>query len=230
LSIKAIKLSKSYSNPVNKGLSIEAVKNVSMDINEGSFTEILGPTGSGKTTLISLLTGIIKPTSGEIVFNNIHLSSSRDYKIASFREKYIGYIPQNVLFIKDLNVIENILSPNTFFMDDVKKLKNYALELLERLNLKNKSRFNPFELSGGEKKKVLLIRALIKNPLYVFADEPVSELDEESTNSVLNLLYEHQKQGSTIFLASHKILNLNHEIDIYKMLDGKIIEYIKGES
>jgi len=229
LSIKAISISKTYNNPANSSTAIKAVDSVSLDLNEGSFTQIFGPTGSGKTTLISLLSGITRPTTGEIVFNNIHLSSAKDYEIASFRERYIGYVPQNILFIKNLNVIENILSPNVFLRGNIKRLKSNSLELLERLNLISKAEFDPFELAGGEKKKVLLIRALIKNPIYIMADEPVAELDDESANEVLNLLQEYQNRGSAVMLVSHKPLEFDHNIDLYKMLDGKIIDYTRRE-
>jgi len=133
LIVKVISVSKVYEGHGNKPHIINAVENVSIDINEGSYTLIYGPTGSGKTTLLSLIAGIIYPTDGEIVFHNIHLSSSNDSKISLFRERHIGYILQNTLFIKELTVLENILSPNSFLKRRMRKLKSYAFELLERV-------------------------------------------------------------------------------------------------
>ncbi len=230
MSIKAISVSKIYQNPEIGSQSIEAVKDISLDVNEGSYTVIFGPTGSGKTTLLSLFLGITKPTGGEIVFNNIHLSQSNDNKISLFRERYIGYIPQNMLFIKDLTVLENILSPNSFLKRRMKQLKAYALYLLERLNLHEKAGFKPYELSGGENKKVMIARALLKKPLFLLADEPVSELDDESLKDVMYLFRDINKEGSAIIIASHTPIHFKKKVDFYKMKNGRITEYIRGEN
>lgn len=228
MSIKAISVSKIYQKPEISSQSVEAVKTISLDINEGSYTVILGPTGSGKTTLLSLLAGITKPTEGEIIFNNIHLSQSNDNKMSLFREQYIGYIPQNMLFIKDLTVLENILSPNSFLKRRMKQLKAYALYLLERLNLHQKAGFKPYELSGGENKKVMIVRALLKKPLFLLADEPVSELDNESVKDVMHLFHNINKEGSAIIIASHTPIHFKQKVDLYKMKNGQIKEYIRG--
>ena len=226
--VKVISVSKVYEGHGNKPHIINAVENVSIDINEGSYTLIFGPTGSGKTTLLSLIAGIIYPTDGEIVFHNIHLSSSNDSKISLFRERYIGYIPQNTLFIKELTVLENILSPNSFLKRRMRKLKSYAFELLERLKLSEKAQARPFELSGGEVKKAMVIRALVKKPMFILADEPCSELDKESTKEVINLFNEEHERGSAVIIASHNPMQFKKRVDLYTMVRGQIIEYKKG--
>ena len=228
MSIKAISVSKVYSGSVNKRYKIDAVKNVSIDINEGSFIFISGPTGSGKTTLLSLLAGIMYPTHGEIVYGNIHVSTSKDNTISKFREEFIGYAPQNTLLIKELTVLENVLSPNSFYKRSIKELKSSAHHLLEKLKLINKKNCKPGELSGGEIKKVMIIRALVKKPLFIFADEPCSELDNESTDDIISLLYEQNRRGSAVIIASHNSMVLKENADFYTMEKGKITEYKKG--
>ena len=227
MAIKVIKVTKVYESSGNSPFKLQAVKNVSMDINEGSYTLLLGPTGSGKTTLLSLIAGIVEPTKGEIVFNNIHITSSNDNKISQFRERYIGYIPQANLFIKELSVIENILSPNSFLKSQMRHLKNYAMEMLERLNLDRKAGMRPFELSGGEMKKAMIVRALVKKPLFILADEPFSELDSDSTKIAMSLLKEQCENGSAVIVASHNQLKFNKEIDLYTLGEGQVVKYEK---
>ncbi len=231
MSIKIVSGTKVYENPWGYGDAVRAVQNVSLDINEGSYTLICGPTGSGKTTLVSLLIGIIKPTEGDVSFGVFHLSTSTDGVISSFREKYIGYVPQNPLLIKELNILENILYPNTFYKNRLKELKTNALHLLEKLDLLAKKKVGPFELSGGEIKKVMIARALVKNPLYIFADEPYSELDEEGIHAILKILEEYHQRGSAVIIAtqsSRAIRELKKDVDIYTIKKGLITDYKKG--
>ncbi len=228
MSIKIIRLSKIYKSPEEEGKIVEALKNVTLDINEGSSTVFYGSTGSGKTTLIQLMIGILRPTYGEVVLSSLHTSRANDRDITQFREEHIGYIPQDILLIRDLTVLENILSPNMFRNETRKALKRKAIDLLDRLDMSQKMRAKPHELSGGEKKKVMIARALLKEPVYILADEPVSELDQDSTNNVIKLFSEYRKKGSAIVVASHKKLQMRHRSDIYLIHKGRIIEYARG--
>jgi putative ABC transport system ATP-binding protein len=223
LSIKAISVSKTYTNP-----TVHAVKSTSIDINEGTCTLICGPTGSGKTTLLAILAGILNPSEGEVVFDTIRLSEGDDKRVSRFREQHIGYVPQATLFIPDLTVWENILSPNSFFNMSIKKLKSSALDLVERLGLTDKIHMRPFELSGGEIQKMMMTRALVKNPTYIFADEPCSELDNNSAGVIFKILDERKKEGSAVIVASHDHGTIYENTDVYMMKDGKITDYGKG--
>ena len=223
LSIKAISISKTYS-----GAHVQAVKSTSIDINEGTYTRICGPTGSGKTTLLAILAGILSPTEGEVVFDTTRLSESNDKKISRFREQHIGYVPQATLFIPELTVWENILSPNSFFPMSMKRLKSSAHELVERLGLADKIHMRPFELSGGEIQKMMMTRALVKNPAYIFADEPCSELDNNSAGVIFKILDERKDEGCAVIVASHDLHAIHTDTDIYMMHEGKITDYGKG--
>jgi putative ABC transport system ATP-binding protein len=228
MGIRAQTVTKEYRYLAVRSEPVVAVRELSIDINEGSYTVIFGPTGSGKTTLLGLLSGIIRPTQGEIIFHNLHLSQSPDRSISLFREQRIGYIPQNTLLINDLTALENILSPNVFLKRSIRRQKEHALRLLEQLNLLGKERFKPGALSGGENKKVMIVRALLKRPSFLFADEPISELDDDSARRVLDLFNELYKNGSAIVIASHKPITLGFKADFYTMKFGQFHDYKRG--
>ncbi len=229
MSIKVIKVTKTFARQTGNEY-VEAVRNLSLDINEGSLTLISGPTGSGKTTLLSLISGITRPTKGEIVLNTVHLTTSGDRAVSLFREHFIGFIPQDALLIHDLNIIENILFPNAFRREPIRHLKQRALGLIERLGISDKTTCFPFELSGGEKKKAMIARALIVSPPFIIADEPVSDLDYESANDILELFEEHKKNGSSVVVASHAPVAFREPYDIYRLDKGCIVSYRKGVS
>jgi len=227
LGIKAISVSKTYTSGREIVHSAPAIRNVSIDINEGSYTLFSGPTGSGKSTLLSLLAGIIYPTKGEVVFDDIHVPSARDERVSIFREKCIGYVPQDTLLVNELTVLENVISPNVFLKKKMGELRSYALALLKNLGLNRNLDSMPYELSGGQMKKVMIARALVKKPLYLFADEPFSELDAESTAMILRLLDEQHSRGSAVILASHAPLPSHSTTDCYVLKRGIITGYSK---
>jgi len=228
LSIKAQAVSKRYPSSFSGIPPVDAVVDISLDINEGSSTVIYGPTGSGKTTLLNLLAGISKPTSGEIIFHNLHCTETGDRKLSSFRERNIGYIPQRSMIIRDLSVLENVLSPNAFCTRRIKSLKSAAHTLLNKLNLEKKANRRPDTLSGGESRMVMIARALLSRPSFLFADEPISELDEDSARVVLELFSALHQEGSAIVIASHEPLILGCNTDLYAIQGGRITEHSRG--
>ncbi|MBN2325457.1 MAG: ATP-binding cassette domain-containing protein [Spirochaetes bacterium] len=228
MTIKAQSVSKRYRSPVSKASVIDAVAGISLDINVGSSTVIYGPTGSGKTTLLRMLSGISKPTSGEIIFHTLHYTETGDRKLSSFRERYIGYVPQRSMLIKDLSVFENVISPNAFRQRHIRSLKSAARTLLERLNLEDTAQRKPDTLSGGESRMVMIARAILTRPAFLFADEPVSELDDDSAKLVLDLFSELKRDGSAIFIASHEPLAFGGNTDLYAIKNGRITEHTRG--
>lgn len=191
-------LSKSYGT--GDGL-IHALKDVNVDIKRGDFVAVTGLSGSGKTTFLNILAGLIEDVSGEVFFENNNLLVWNDTKRARYRNEAIGYIMQNFGLIPTMSVIENVLLP-------VKKIckehRKKAHELLERLKIEDKAKVYPHQLSGGQKQRVAIARALIQNPKVILADEPTGALDRENSQMILDILRNIHEQSVTVILVTHE--------------------------
>jgi putative ABC transport system ATP-binding protein len=192
-----------------------ALKNINLEIKRGEFISIIGESGSGKSTLLSVLSTLLKPSSAEIVYENINYKNIKD--IDSFRRKNIGFIFQFHYLINYLSVKENINLANE------KASKDEILELLKVLNIENLIDKYPNEISGGQKQRVAIARAMINNPKVIFADEPTGNLDSKNSLNVFDLFKTLTKKGTTVIVATHdKNLALKADI-IYEVKDGKLI-------
>ncbi|WP_417325754.1 ABC transporter ATP-binding protein [Halarcobacter sp.] len=172
-----------------------ALKNVNLNIKKGSFVAITGESGSGKTTLLSILSTLLKPNSGEIVFEDTEYKEIKD--IDKFRQENIGFVFQFHYLINYLNVRENILLANEKASD---KEIDELLTILEIQKLKN---YYPNEISGGQRQRVAIARALINRPKVIFADEPTGNLDSKNSLNVFNLFKSLANNGVTIVVATH---------------------------
>ena len=222
MSITATSVSKTYAGP--RALRTEALSNVSIEITEGTCTIIHGPAGSGKSTLLGLLAGIARPTAGEIAFNGFRLTRAADRELARFRELHVGYIPQSPALLEHLTLLENVILPHAFFQRNVTELRRKAITLLDILGLRAKTGLKPPELSGSDNKKAMTARALIKDPLFLFADEPVAELDDGSAAAVLGLFSELRTKGSALVMATRAPFSLKPVPNTYKLSGGRIVE------
>lgn len=172
-----------------------ALKNVNLNIKKGSFVAITGESGSGKTTLLSILSTLLKPNSGEIVFEDTEYKEIKN--IDKFRQENIGFVFQFHYLINYLNVKENILLANEKASD---KSIDELLTILEIQKLKN---YYPNEISGGQRQRVAIARALINRPKVIFADEPTGNLDSKNSLNVFNLFKSLANNGVTIVVATH---------------------------
>ena len=195
----------------NKYLSL---KNINLEIKKGQFIAIIGESGSGKSTLLSILSTLLKPTSGEIIYENINYKDIKN--IDDFRRKSIGFIFQFHYLINYLSVKENINLANE------KATKEEIFDLLKLLNIENLINKYPDEISGGQRQRVAIARALINNPKIIFADEPTGNLDSKNSLNVFELFKTFANKGTTIIVATHD-KNLALKADItYEVKDGKI--------
>ena len=195
----------------NKDLALE---NINLEIKKGQFIAIIGESGSGKSTLLSILSTLLKPTSGEIIYENINYKDIKN--IDDFRRKSIGFIFQFHYLINYLSVKENINLANE------KATKEEIFDLLKLLNIENLINKYPDEISGGQRQRVAIARALINNPKIIFADEPTGNLDSKNSLNVFELFKTFANKGTTIIVATHD-KNLALKADItYEAKDGKI--------
>lgn len=217
-----------------------AIKDLSLKIDEGEFVFIVGKTGAGKSTLFKLLTRELKPSSGSIkVFrDNIEYISNRD--IPYYRRK-LGVIFQDFKLLEDRNVYENIAFAQEVIGVNSFKIKKHVIKILNLVGLRNKANKMPNELSGGEKQKVAIARAIINKPKILLADEPTGNLDEVSTNEIINLLNTINQNGTTVVIITHdmhlvermnkRVVRLDEGNLIYDDygLDNQIKKYLENE-
>ncbi|MBK8575794.1 MAG: ABC transporter ATP-binding protein [Elusimicrobia bacterium] len=176
---------------------------ISLDVMSGEFLALQGASGSGKSTLLSLLAGLDRPTSGEISLGGERLDGLTEKDLARVRREKVGFVFQSFHLVSSLTVLENVQLPVAFRLGEFTHQAK-ARELLERVGLWDRARFLPGKLSGGEKQRAAIARALINDPAVVFADEPTGNLDSLNGRRVLDLLEEHTvKAGRTLVLVTH---------------------------
>ena len=195
----------------NKDLALE---NINLEIKSGEFIAIIGESGSGKSTLLSILSTLLKPTSGDIVYENINYKDIKN--IDDFRKNNIGFIFQFHYLINYLSVKENINLANE------KASKEEIFDLLTLLGIENLIDKYPNEISGGQRQRVAIARALINNPKIIFADEPTGNLDSKNSLNVFELFKTLANIGTTIIVATHDKSLAALANKIYEVKDGKI--------
>lgn len=188
-----------------KQASVMAVSNVSLEVAEGEFVVVTGRSGSGKTTLLNLMAGLAKPSQGKVVVNSVELWRGSDTDRARLRNQKMGFVFQFPSLLQSLTVLENIVLPLGFFggaanRADLDKAKN----LLEMVGLSDKLNALPRQLSAGQQQRVVIARALINSPAILLADEPTSNLDEQTEAEIISLLLDiHRQNGLTLVLVTH---------------------------
>lgn len=217
-----------------------AIRDLTLKIDEGEFVFIVGKTGAGKSTLFKLLTRELVPTSGSIkVFkDNIEFISN---KLIPYYRRNLGVVFQDFKLLEDRNVYENVAFAQEVIGVNSFKIKKRVIKILSMVGLRNKAAKMPYELSGGEKQKVAIARAIINKPRILLADEPTGNLDEISTNEIINLLEDINQNGTTVVVITHdvhlvgrmnkRVIRLDEGNIIYDDfgLDDQIKNYMKNE-
>ncbi len=197
--IDAKNLSKIYGDGENR---VVALDRASLEIEEGDFLSIMGPSGSGKSTLLHLLSGLDRPSSGNLFYDGEDIYSLPDSKLSAFRRRRIGFIFQQFNLLPVLTAEENIMMP--LFLDKRQPEEAYFKELVNLLGIENRLTHLSHELSGGQQQRVAIARALIAKPDVIFADEPTGNLDSKSGGEVMELLKTVQeKMGKTLVVITH---------------------------
>ena len=201
-----------------------AVNNVSFSMAQTDFITIMGKSGSGKTTLLNMIAGLLTPTQGKITINGTNLFELDDKQVSAFRNQNIGYIPQGSSLLPNLTALENIRLPFYLTKRENQSSLNYALDLLEKAKIGYLKDTYPANMSGGEMRRIAILRALICRPQLVIADEPTSDLDEESSTQIMALLTEIHQQGTGLLIVTHDNDVANYSQRTLKMSSGRLID------
>lgn len=204
---------------------VEVLSDVSFDIEKGEMVALLGVSGVGKTTLLQIMGGLDKATSGSITVDGKELSGFSFEKMAKYRREYIGFMFQFHHLLPDFTALENVLIPGMIKGKSRKQGQDRAKELLSIMGLSKRVRHYPSELSGGERQRVALARALFNEPAVVLADEPTGNLDVRNGSIMMELLHKTNEQlNQTIFMATHNMALAKNMHRVLHLVDGKILE------
>lgn len=201
---------------------IEAVKDVSISIEEGSFVALTGTSGSGKSTLMHCLGGLDNPTSGNIFIHDINLCACKERELARVRREKIGYVFQNFSLIDELSVKENIVLP--VLLSSRKVNEDYITELMEKLGIADRQKHTPAQLSGGQQQRVAIARALSNDPSIILCDEPTGNLDRKTSEEVVELLHKvHEAFHKTCLIVTHDMQVAQGADSILHIEDGMVV-------
>ncbi len=202
---------------------LEVLKGIDVTFKKGMIHTIVGPSGAGKSTLLHILGGLDRPTEGKVIFDNSSMYDFPDRELSRIRNKKIGFIFQFHHLLPEFSALENVMMPSVIDAMNAKKARKVAENLLVKVGLSDRFDHKPNELSGGEKQRVAVARALVNNPSVIFADEPTGNLDSKNSDLLLSMLLElNRSEGITLIVVTHNKDIANKIGNVIKMKDGKI--------
>lgn len=218
--LDARELKKVYENGEDK---VEALRGANLTLYHGDSVSIFGPSGSGKSTFLHLLGGLDKPTSGELLFAGQHLSRMDDEELARFRNREIGFVFQFHHLLPEFSALENVAMPLLVARVPKKEAFERSAEILEEVGLAARKDFSPIKLSGGEKQRVAVARALVASPRLVLADEPTGNLDTETEKGVMEIFSNlNRRRGVTFVIVSHDSFIRQYTDKNFDLIDGRL--------
>lgn len=201
----------------------DAVHDVSLEVKKGEFAAIIGHSGSGKTTLFNMMAGLTAPLSGKIYIGGSEITGMKENEKAVFRSQNMGYVLQGQSLLNNFTIFDNICMP-AYLSSQVKEFKERAMELLRQIGLEEFAGEYPANLSGGEIRRVAIVRAMLNQPKVILADEPTSNLDPENSHKVMQMLKDISRSGTTVVLSTHELEYLSYVDRVFKMNRGKMEE------
>ena len=211
---------------------IEVIKGISLNVSKGDFAILFGPSGCGKSTLLHIMIGLEYASSGKIIFDDQDFGLMKEDQIVSFRKENVGVVFQQAVWVKSLNVLDNVSMPNRLRGLSKEEAEKKSMECLAKVGMTDWANYHPSELSSGQQQRVALARALTTDPLVIVADEPTGNLDTVSGDELMKLLLDLNKTGTTILMITHDLEYMVYASRLFHILDGLLVEELdkKGAS
>jgi len=208
----------------NGNAAVSAISDITFQIESGEFVGIMGESGAGKSTLLSIMGAMNAPTSGSFMVDEIDVYSLGQEQRADFRREFLGFVFQSFHLLSYLTVAENVMLPLTIVKASRKQKRAMAEEALNSVGLKDKANRLPSRISGGEKERVAVARAIVNEPPVLLADEPTGNLDNKTTHEIMKLLQKLNTRGMTIVMVTHSVECAKYTQRILYMSDGLLVE------
>lgn len=208
------------------GNQVQALSNVTFQVEEGEYVAIMGESGSGKTTLLNILAALDKPTSGSVLLDGKDLSKIKESDIAAFRRDNLGFVFQDFNLLDTFSLEDNIYLPLVLSGKNPTEMKKRLAPIAQQLGITSLLKKYPYEVSGGQKQRAAVARALITNPRLILADEPTGALDSRSTDELLCLFGEINRKGQTILMVTHSVKAASHANRVLFIKDGEVYHQI----
>ena len=204
------------------GSQVEALKNVNFSVEQGEYVAIMGESGSGKTTLLNILAALDKPTSGEVLLNGRNIGEIREKELSAFRRDNLGFVFQDFNLLDNFSVKDNIFLPLVLAGKKYDEMTEALRPLIQRLEIGDILNKFPYAVSGGQKQRAAVARALITKPQLVLADEPTGSLDSRATDHLLRLFNDINEDGQTILMVTHSVKAASHAKRVLFIRDGEV--------
>lgn len=208
------------------GNKVEALRSVSFGVEQGEYVAIMGESGSGKTTLLNILAALDKPTSGSVILDGKDLSKIKESQVAAFRRDNLGFVFQEFNLLDTFTLEDNIYLPLVLAGKGHKEMQERLKPIAAQLGITELLKKYPYEVSGGQKQRTAVARALITNPKLILADEPTGALDSEATDELLRLFAQINKTGQTILMVTHSVKAASHASRVLFIKDGEVFHQI----
>lgn len=213
------------------GNKVEALKSVSFEVDQGEYVAIMGESGSGKTTLLNILAALDKQTSGSVVLDGNDLSKIKESQMAAFRRDNLGFVFQEFNLLDTFSIEDNIYLPLVLSGKSYNEMKQRLEPIARQLGINEILKKYPYEVSGGQKQRAAVARALITAPKLILADEPTGALDSKATDELLRLFAEINRSGQTILMVTHSVKAASHASRVLFIKDGEVFHQIyRGEN
>lgn len=205
---------------------VQALSNMNFSVEKGEYVAIMGESGSGKTTLLNILASLDRPTGGEVLLNGRNLTTIREKELSAFRRDNLGFVFQDFNLLDNFSLKDNILLPLVLQGKSVAQMEQSVRPIAERLDIQELLAKYPYEVSGGQKQRTAVARAIITNPQLILADEPTGALDSKATEGLLRVFREINSDGQTILMVTHSTDAASHADRVLFIKDGEVFHQL----